>query len=268
MGRLLALALASTLTTACSDGRGSGQPGIDGGGGDLAGMLPGGDALVYSHTASVLYTVDPDNLAVNPVGAFQWPNAADEMTDIAIDRDGKMIGISYTAVYGVDKATAACTYLAAFAGGDFNGLSFISTDQIDAVGGAETLVGAAIDGSVYRIDPNTGAQTKIGSYGPGLGSSGDLVSVLGATYATVRGAAATDVLVKVDVKTGKATQIGATGYNDIWGLGYWKQRLFGFTQQTGMVTIDVNTGVASPAVTMKIPWYGAGVTTAAPTTVN
>ena len=189
------------------------------------------------------------------------------MTDIALDKDGNMIGVSATRVYAVDKSNSKCTFLSNFQGNEFNGLSFIAADQN---GGTEILVGASASGDVYRLDPTTGAQTQIGSYGPGLGSSGDLVSVQGATYATARNIADDyDTLVKIDAKTGKATPVGSTGTAHIYGLGYWKQKLFGFSEQSGVVLININTGASTPvAGGGSISWYGAGVTTSAPITVN
>ncbi|MEO6953237.1 MAG: hypothetical protein ABI321_15660, partial [Polyangia bacterium] len=223
-------------------------------------------AFVYAHTDLMLYTVDPDTLAIAPISNFGWPSGSDTMTDIALDHSGNMIGISYGSIYSIDKTTAKCTFLSSFAGGSFNGLSFIANSS----GSNEQLVGADLNGDLYAINPMTGMQTLIGNYGNGWTSSGDLVSVEGATYATVAGTEPTDVLVKVDTATGKATQIGITGYSSIWGLGYWKQKVFGFTESDGMVTIDVTTGKATPAPSQSgsISWYGAGVTTAAPVTIN
>jgi hypothetical protein len=267
--------LLSILLAACSsDGRrGSGTA-------DLAApFLPGSDAAtgappdtkVYGHSASFLYSIDPDTLQVQPIGAFQWPTEAggsDEMTDIALDKDARMIGISYSRIYAVDKTNAKCTFLSSFAGDRFNGLSFLSAEQ---AGGAEILVGAATDGSVVAIDPMTGDETPRGAYGGGFGSSGDLVSVMGATYATASGGGffeLNDTLVRVNPSTGVATKIGTTGVSGIYGLAYWKQKLFGFTASSGMVTIDIATGQATPVMGTNVSWYGAGVTTAAPITID
>ena len=95
--------------------------------------------------------------------------------------------------------------------------------------------------------------------------SGDIVAVEGATYATVARNTPDDWLVKVDPATGKATPIGATGVAGIWGLGYWKGKVFGFTSGNEFVLIDVNTGKARHVATGPVNWWGAGVTTLAPT---
>jgi len=225
-----------------------------------------GESVVYAHSASALYRVDPGTLAVTAVGAFRWPGNADQMTDIALDRQGRMTGISFTAVYSVDPKTAACTYLAPLqvpgGGGTFCGLSYIAVQAADA---KEILVAAAANGALYEIDPQTGQSKPLGSFGGGLGASGDLVSVKGLTLATVKSSAsATDWLARVDPLTGKATLIGDTGFTDVFGLGFWKDRVYGFTDGMRFILIDPKTGKAALAATSAATWWGAGVTTSAP----
>src|SRR5262245_36699579 len=113
----LACALAASCTCSTgSEGDSGSVPGTDAGGGvpgyDPAALLvdagpPPAKVFVYAHTASTLYAVDPDLLTVTTIGGFGWPGSSDEMTDIAIDATGYMVGISYTDVYAVDKDTAA-----------------------------------------------------------------------------------------------------------------------------------------------------------------
>jgi hypothetical protein len=233
---------------------------------DLSGPSgPGPEHLVYAHSDQTLFSVDPTSLAVTWIGEFNWPQGPDQMTDIALDRYGHMMGISYSTLYAIDPSNAKCTFLAFFTEG-MNALSFVAGSAADA-GADETLLGAGPDGSVYRIDPVTGAQTWLGYYGNERSSSGDLVSIEGATYATVLDLTdSSDVLVKVDPSTGAATEIGATGTTDIWGLGYWDGKLFGFTASNGIVDIDIGTGKATPIPgTDSFSFWGAGVITNAPT---
>jgi hypothetical protein len=272
--------LGVTCVIGCSSGRQGGTPGTVGTGGSVdsgtsqagsadGGTVPttGGAEVVYGHSASTLYSIDPTTLAVTKIADFGWPGFGDAMTDIALDKVGNMTGISESTIYSVSATTGACKKLSDFSGDGFNGLSFISADQTTS--GAEILVGANQDGDVVQIDPSTGTQTTIGNYGGGWVSSGDLVSVEGATYATVTNGSGNDRLAKVDPMTGEATIIGTTSVSSIYGLAYWKQKLYGFTDQDGMVTIDVTTGKSTPAPSGNgVEWYGAGVTTSAPTTIN
>jgi hypothetical protein len=223
------------------------------------------DYAVYANSDSALYHIDPDTLQVTLVGPFAWPNGgSDQMTDIAIDQHGHMTGISYDKVYAVNKATAECIYLADL-DRQFNGLSFVPASAVDA-NQNEVLVASALDGSLYQLDPMTGASTPIGSYGAGLGSSGDVVSVSGfGTVATVKQpAGGSDWLATLDTATGQATLVGPTGVTDIWGLGFWKDKIFGFTDGNQFVLIDPKTGSASMVQSGSVAWWGAGVTTVAP----
>jgi len=225
---------------------------------------PPENAAVYAHSSSSLYRVDPDTLIVSEVAPFQWPSGIDTMTDIAIDKDGNMYGISFDSVYAVNKDTAECTFLAGLTE-QFNGLSFVPADTPDP-SDEEILIGAANSGTVYQVDPATGETTQIGAYGNGWGSSGDIVSVRGHTYATVvEDLSATDKLARIDPANGfQAEIIGDTGFQDIWGVGYWGDKVYGFTENSKFVLIDVDTGSATEIETSTVHWWGAGVTTSAP----
>ncbi|HJZ85418.1 MAG TPA: hypothetical protein VKN99_09625 [Polyangia bacterium] len=271
---LFALAFGLSMAFGCGPEPGGGGGGHVGGSGGSAGSGNGGSgggggtamvAAVYAHSDSTLYKVDPDSLAVTSVGLFQWPsNSTDQMTDIAIDRDGNMIGISFMSVYAVDKSTAACRLLSML-DRSFNGLSFVPGQGPDP-SAPEVLLAAALDGSVYRLDPMTGRSTPLGNFGGGLSSSGDLVSVTGfGTVATVKQSQpGNDFLARIDPATGTATVIGDTGFADVWGLGYWKGKIYGFTDGTQFVLIDPTTGAGSLVLSSSVAWWGAGVTTSAP----
>ena len=214
---------------------------------------------IYAHSYQNLYRVDPDTLAVTLVGPFGWPMGEDLMTDIAVDADGNITGISFGAVYAIDRDTAQCTYLAALSG-SFNGLSFLPRPS-----GGEILIGTAETGEVWEIDRATGSSTQIGDYGGTVGSSGDIVSVTGfGTVATVKFGGQIDYLARIDETTGAATLIGQTGYADIWGVGFWRNQVYGFVATNQFVLIDVATGVATYVSTGPENWAGAGVTTSAP----
>ena len=106
-----------------------------------------------------------------------------------------------------------------------------------------------------------------------IGSSGDIVSVRGfGTVATVNVGTGNDYLARLDPTNGwKATIIGAgTGYDNIFGLGFWAGKLYGFVDNgfaanTGaIIDISPTTGSATLVRAGDIRWFGAGVTTDAP----
>jgi hypothetical protein len=253
----------------------------NGGGGDGgqpqydAGLTDGaaGDAItpvltdkVYAHSADTLFEVDPNDLTVSVVGPFGWPTGytTEQMTDIALDEDGYMVGVSFYHVFAVDKDSAQCTYLAPLSGSGFNGLSWVEGVGIDP--GVPTLVGVDQAGSYVVIDPSTGQSTNVGSYGGGFGSSGDLVFVRGAgAFATADHLSySSDVLVRIDPASGAATVIGETGFGDIWGLAFWGGQVFGFTDSGQFLLIDIDTGQGSLVESTSYRFWGAGVTTVAP----
>lgn len=118
-----------------------------------------------------------------------------------------------------------------------------------------------------KIDPMTGAATQVGNMGA-YQSSGDLVAVEGfGTMQTVTtGIGGNDKLARLAQSTFAASPIGGgTGYSQIWGVAFWKGKIYGFTNGGQFVLIDPTTGNAMMVTqTPGISWWGAGVTTLAP----
>lgn len=246
-------------------------PVVDAAGSDVdAPPDTGGNAVVFAHTASTLFRVDPLTYQITRVADFQWPAGGDQMTDIAIDADGVMIGVSFSRVYRIDPATAGCTLLSSSLQGMFNGLSFVPSMLAFGVEGPDVLVGSRnTDGKVFQIDPMTGAATQLGDMGAGYQSSGDIVAVTGfGMVATVRSDSlglGPDRLVRLAPTTFAATVIGTdTRFAKLWGVGFWGTRVFGFGEDGTLAIIDSATGVGASVATGGERWWGAAVTTAAP----
>lgn len=224
-----------------------------------------GQTYVYAHTSDALYRVDPDTLAITKVGNFGWSSGSDQMTDIAIDKSGTMIGTSFTAVYRVDPSNAKAERLSSALDQSFNGLSFIPATQIGQTGDDVLVATRNSDGAVFRVDPSTGATTQIGNMGGGLVSSGDLVAVANfGTVQTVLGSSS-DQLVTLAPNSFTATKApNETGFSQIWGVAFWKGEIFGFTQGGDFVLIDPTSGKGTLKQSGGPAWWGAAVTTLAP----
>jgi len=230
---------------------------------------------VYAHSGTTLYRVDTQTLSPVMVGTMAGLGTQ-SLTDLAIDKSDHMVGITLDKLYAIDAQSGAVTLikdLSQSAKG-FTSLSYIPTDLNDP-NSADMLVSANDQGDVYEVDPTTGNATKLGSYGTaGAGkvvSSGDLFGVRGlGIYATVDvGMETGDYLAKIDPTTWKATPIGTgTGFDHIFGLGYWAGRLYGFVDAGAgagkIILIDQNTGVGTELGSGSQRWYGAGVSTNAP----
>jgi hypothetical protein len=263
-----------------------GPSGRDGGGNatpDAAGGSSGDAPVstsasrVYAHSGSKLYRVDTQTLAPVEVGTMAGLGTQ-SLTDLAIDKNDKFTGITLDKLYSLDAMTGAATLirdLSASARG-FTSLSYVPADLNDP-NSADMLVAANSTGDVFEIDAATGNATLLGSYGMvaagRVGSSGDLIGVRGlGIYATVNigtEPTAEDYLARIDPMTWAATPLGTgTGFNDIFGLGFWQGTIYGFVSTsttTGkMITIDPTTGVGTEVSSGAIRWYGAGVATDAP----
>lgn len=230
------------------------------------------EVIVWAHSASTLYAFDPRENTVTAVGDFTMTDGTpiEDMTDLAVDKDGRVLACNYTSLWDVDTASAESTFVADFpidVDARFFGLTFLPEGVLDDA--AETLVGATSTGEYYRIDADTGASELVGQFSDGFVLSGDIVSVEGAgTFATVkRDDLATDALVELDPATGDVTRIGTEiGTVSLFGLGYWRSHLYGFSSRGELVDIDIERGTGSTvtADTGTDQFWGAGVTTIAP----
>lgn len=227
-------------------------------------QMPG---VLYAHTADTLYKLDKAGFV--QVGNFLYNKNAGQMTDIAIDKDGKLFGVTFYDLFECDPKTAACNWLASLPS-QFNGLTFVPVGTVKAT--EEALIGIENSGGWNLIEVQGASATikKLGSYGA-YQSSGDAFSLekVG-TYATVKAGmfGGNDKLAEVDAKTGKVTKIvGDTGVTDLWGFAWFNQVFYGFASNGGVYSVDVTNGKATKATGFSVPngvsWWGAGVSTRA-----
>lgn len=268
--------LAVAVLAACGpSGRNSGDdmPEADAGP-DVDAAPPVDNSRVFAHSDAVLYRLDNRSFAATQVGSMTGLD--NDLLDLAIDKDDKIVGVTRDALWSLNAQTGAATMIRALTG-DAQGLTSLSYVPDPNPGNPDILVSANRSGQVFRIDPATGTASLLGSYGtaPGgavIGSSGDLFGVRGfGIFATVDVENETlDYLAKIDPVTWKATIIGPTGYDRIFGLGYWDGRIYGFVDDgfeagTGkLISIDATTGDGTELSNAVIRWFGAGVATDAP----
>lgn len=252
-----------------------GSPGQGGAGGEGgfnfptdggAGAPPQMPGEVFGHSWDTLYKLEPYSKQVTVIGPFK---NCSNIIDLAIDKDSKIIGTSYGALYWIDKTNATCTLIS---NGTYpNSLSFVPAGTLDP--NNEALVG--YQGSDYiRISTTTGQVTKVGgTIGNGFLSSGDIVSVKGGgTYLTVKGNGCGDCLLEVDPKTGGMVKNwGPTGYGSVFGIAFWAGSVYGFTDYGQLFEMTFKNGVMVVSGEIPIPnapaglsFWGAGSTTIAP----
>lgn len=275
-------------------------------GGDDGGPAP--KTVFYANTDTTLYQLDPDDLLkpMVKIGDFDCvgPSAATTvMTDIAVDKTGKVYGVSPSAAWPLEikNGSVHCEAKWPLAyGTHFNGLTFAPENTVEA---DEVLVGGNATGQLYRIDKGTGAATQIGTLGtdPVTGLpwtvSGDMVFLANSGnpvgFATVRtcssppsGCTTKDTLLEIDVKALKpGTQSvaksvrgvvnrGATcsntaspgSFGSMFGIVAYQDKVYGFSRHGDFIQIDNNVGAGCLVWSRapEIQFAGAGITTVAP----
>ena len=280
LGFLVALGCAAgsddeTLPSGGSSTGGSSGGGESGEGGAGAGFETGGsgggyvpEPEVFGHSRTTLYRLNPETKDVGIVANFS--GCADDIVDIAIDGQGVIFGATDTALYRIDKESAACTLVSE--GAYPNSLSFVPAGTLDP--NVEALVGY-LDDQYIRIDVSTGDVTEIGSpWNNTYVSSGDIVSVKnGPTFLTIKDADPDtgdcgDCLVEISPVTGAIIRnFQDVGYSKVFGAAFWAGSVYGFTNDGDIfeMVIENNQLTTIPIATPNgLSFWGAGSTTSAP----
>ncbi len=163
----------AACATAGSDTGGAGgvagAGGLGGGGsGGSGGILldapsdgtAGSSTLVYAHTDTTLFQIDPTSASPSlaQLGDFDCVGASGQdpaMTDVAVDKDGKLWGISHTQVHQLEVVNkvvhcAKSIVLAASLDVKFYALTFAPVGVISAT--EEVLVAGNTAGELWAID--------------------------------------------------------------------------------------------------------------------
>lgn len=264
------IALALVLA-ACSAGRADPDQTPEGSAGGARGSAevpaapPPREMVIIANTADALYRVDPRTLDVEEMCSFTFPSGNEaRITDISLDRRGRMWGISFETVFRIDPRTCEVVKLADARLRNLNSLAILTAEM--AGGGREEpdlLIAGDWNGPILQIDPNDGSQRLLGELGGALGSSGDI------TWSPEAGAVivATDRvgyegLAKMEPVTFKATPIGPGlgGFRHVRGLALIPGgKLLGFTEQGEIIEIDPTTGQARQRSDAPRMFYGAAV---------
>ncbi len=128
---------------------------------DTGGPAP--SYLIYAHTGKTLLKVDPSvsPMKLETIGDFDCAS----MTDLAVDKNGKLYGVSSSAVYPLEIQGTTVRCGAAWplksGSGVLYGLTFAPAGVL---GVEETLVAANSAGELWAID-TAGNATRVGTFG-------------------------------------------------------------------------------------------------------
>jgi hypothetical protein len=291
-GLLVTLALAacsaSGRNTGFDDDAGAApaDPGSSGGlggdGGVLDGTAPSGAPLIYAHTDTTLYQLDPQDIGgpMTTVGDFDCVGAAfpaKTMTDLAVAKDGSLFGVSEGAAFPltIQGGKVHCEATWPLPQTKFFGLTVAPEGTVAA---AEVLIAADGEGGLYQIDATSGTPTQVGTLGTDPKTklpwslSGDVVFLSNAGkpvgFATVRTCPAkgpcanVDTLIEVDVaaiKPGKQSVLksvrGAVNkgawctnaaspatFGSMFGVVAYKDVVYGFSRAGEIVEMHNSDG--------------------------
>jgi len=281
MKRLLLLAAAaSACAVSAHDGWNQGTPGDGGFSSNDGGVQLGSDGgagdgvkLIYAHSDTELYAMDPGTQAITDVGPFDdGTSSTPVITDLAVDASGNVWVNSETAIYRASVpaspgpvAITLVSKIAVGSGQKFYALGFAPAGVLD---NGETLVAGDNDGVLYAIDGG-GATTELGSFGVDKSGnpyelSGDVVFYTqnGAArgLATVRscqkgGSCSTtnDILAEIDVPAMSAAYASktpasslkkqllgsGTGFGRLFGVGAWNDSVYAFARASGSTPAEL-----------------------------
>lgn len=194
-----------------------------------------------SDSAGKLGKVDVNTGDVTVVG-----NMGTSMTDIAFDPDGNLWGISFSNLYKINKLTGAATLVGGLGNKGLNSLAFSSTGDLYAMSYYSNK-------PLYTINVTNAEVTAIGT-NSGTRSSGDLAFINNEMYLS----SLSGNLQKIDTTTGTATNVGALGAANFYGLATPDNVALYGVAGTSVYSIDAATGAA----TSPVSFAGKGLGTA------
>ena len=213
------------------------------------------DAYIYAHTATSLYSVNPDSPYDETfIGNFSGMNGFSQgITDLAVDLLGQMWAVGFFEIYEVNSVTAALTERAFdLTFGEMNAMTFLANGQL--------LAGAG--NTLYEVDVNTGAASVLQTFstyyfaGDMVGLPDGLLYMLMCVGTTPPCATS---LVTMNLTTMAVEEVGPTGFGDMYGVAYHNTNglIYGFTAAGQVLLIDPTTGVATEVKTGGPEWWGA-----------
>jgi hypothetical protein len=192
----------------------------------------GSNWLYGADSSSTLFVIDAKSGATRRIG----DTGVRGMTDLAFTPNGRLYGVTFTRFYSIDPDTGRARPIGTGLG--FGSVNALASDRRGRLYVANTR------GDFGRVAIGSGRVTRLGSYGKGLWSAGDLAFAPdGALY----GSASGNVLIRIDPATGAATIRGQIRYPDVYGLAFGPNGAFvgaahGATAPSVLLAIDRRTG--------------------------
>jgi len=211
---------------------------------------------MFVHSDTTLYAVDDQSFDLIHIGEFGL-GEEDLITDLAVTPEGAVYAISSDNVFEVASDTGEASLTTEFDGGLNVGMTFLDSGE---------LLVAEKDGTVRRVDPESGDVTMVGKFGGGYGTAGDLVAVSDGTMFAIAEdldgeEGDSNVLVTIDPAAGTVDQvIGPIGFADVFGCAYARGHVYAFTKGGDIIEVDRTTGEGTLKRSYSdLTFWGAGV---------
>jgi len=225
--------------------------------------VPVAQMPLYANTSERLYTVDPQSGDVDLIGQFRDESSGvtvDGFIDIGINRDGVLYGGTFESLYIINPETASVRWICDV-DADFTAMTF--TDSGELIAGAGDTI------RVVNVD-----SCEVRTFGTPFQyiTSGDIVGLPdGHLYWSVRdpqwdgegNGRGDDHLIVVDPQTGFSKDAGLLGLDRLYGMGYYDDKLFGFSSDGEIVRVHLGgfpVVVEATQVIANLPevsWWGA-----------
>jgi hypothetical protein len=177
---------AGSSSGSSSGGSSGGSSGAGSGSGSSSGVAEGGaPAVVYAHTDTVLYSVDPATNVVTMIGTMSGLSGAvndNAVTDLAIDASGNVWVNSATVLYRATLpagGTGTVMLQKVVTIGSTNKFFALGFAPAGALASGEVLIAGDSTGSLYSIDTGSGATVDLGSFGPDPSIAGNVFELSG-----------------------------------------------------------------------------------------
>ena len=180
---------------------------------------------------SLLAIVDVASGRADVIGTLVIGGVEVEITDIAFAPDGRLLGLSATDLYEIDRDTAALTLIGAHGIPEGNALVFETDGVLYAAGMLTT--------SFYQIDPSTGVATAL--FEIGVQSAGDLAFHQGELYLSSRD----HELVLIDRVGQSASVVGPIGFESVFGLATGDDGVLYGVSERRIIAVDTATGAGT-----------------------
>ena len=209
----------------------------------------------YAHSGNELYEVDPFEMTAARINASfgGGPNSNASLLDLDTHSSGTLFGISYDGLYRFDDWAEEWIHVGDYGieiGGPF-GLAIDANDIAYIIS----------EDKVYTVDLRSGEAELLGNMEGDFYASGDCVTNKRDTlFMTSKHDETQDHLVSLSKQSGRGTEVGPIGYQDVFGLTSAWGQLYGLTRGGELISIDATTGEGTPLHTFQIEWFGAAST--------